>query len=566
MSHSIGSTDLYSFTYTEGANTGSLNLNLLDDNDGTESFKILNGAGNHIANFYSNRVSNLYSIQENGVALSSKYHPLENQRLSTNNEVSFSGLKLGYYSNATYSGIWHTSVTKGDNNWAFLTYATNNQTYLNASSSLELQIFDGTNRNTRLQITNTAINCSAHLLGATSYNIGAPANWWGSGYFTDLNVSNNTVWHAGNLTGNQTGHVHNQYVDLSSAQSITGAKTFSSAITCYSYGYFTTGLTCESDIVTWSNIRMTNGGVIRGVSRTTPNDGGTTVYTTSTGTSGAISNGVTSVNINKHQYSGFAGYVGTSADFYGMCNDHEYNSGAQLSIIAGYTTGSIGFFAGAPTVIANGRVQAPKVGKWNNAGLEVYGTLSSSSTTTSFTYVSSKTTASSMQYYLGNRPGASEINGLMLGTGDDANYTTYNWALRTHWSIGIRDYTETVRIVLDARTGNINTLGTVNSNSVVTNNLRLAGGVSSSYAVYTVISGTLTLNQNIRTHIFLNAQSSGVVNIANGVSDGQQLVISVRHNSGNLTLSGGNIWSGTMTLLQQATHILTWSASGPFWY
>lgn len=109
-------------------------------------------------------------------------------------EFTSSGLKLGYYSNTTYSGIWNTSVTKGDNNWAFLTQNANAQTFLNASTSLELQIFNGTSRNTRLQVTDTNINFSAHLIGSTSYNMGTTSNWWGSGYFTALYDNNYRVW------------------------------------------------------------------------------------------------------------------------------------------------------------------------------------------------------------------------------------------------------------------------------------------------------------------------------------------------------------------------------------
>lgn len=54
MTHSIGSTDRYAFSYTEGANTGSLDLTLFDDNDGSEAFIIKNGAGSWIGAFFSN--------------------------------------------------------------------------------------------------------------------------------------------------------------------------------------------------------------------------------------------------------------------------------------------------------------------------------------------------------------------------------------------------------------------------------------------------------------------------------------------------------------------------------
>jgi hypothetical protein len=92
-------------------------------------------------------------------------------------------------------------------------------------------------------------------------------------------------------------------------------------------------------------------------------DGGTTMYTGSTGSSLGISNGTSTATINRYTYSGFAGFVGSNTEFYGICNDHEYGGpGAQLSIISGQSTGTIAFFAGNPTIKANGAYQAPRVG------------------------------------------------------------------------------------------------------------------------------------------------------------------------------------------------------------
>jgi len=98
-------------------------------------------------------------------------------------------------------------------------------------------------------------------------------------------------------------------------------------------------------------------------------DGGTTMYTGSTGGSLAISNGTNTVTINRYVYSGFAGFIANNSEFYGICNDHEYGGpGAQLSIVAGTTTGTIAFFVGNPTSQPNGAYAAPKVSYINSSG------------------------------------------------------------------------------------------------------------------------------------------------------------------------------------------------------
>jgi hypothetical protein len=103
-----------------------------------------------------------------------------------------------------------------------------------------------------------------------------------------------------------------------------------------------------------------------------PGDGGTTMYTGSTGGALGISNGTNTVTINRYTYSGFAGFLSSNSEFYGMCNDHEYGGpGAQLSIIAGTTTGTIAFFVGNPTSQPNGAYQAPKVSYINSSGTYV---------------------------------------------------------------------------------------------------------------------------------------------------------------------------------------------------
>lgn len=43
---------------------------------------------------------------------------------------------------------------------------------------------------------------------------------------------------------------------------------------------------------------------------------------------------------------------------------------------------------------------------------------------------------------------------LTTGNGDAATWSTHNVILRTHWGLGVRDYTDTCRFLIDARTGN----------------------------------------------------------------------------------------------------------------
>ena len=52
-------------------------------------------------------------------------------------------------------------------------------------------------------------------------------------------------------------------------------------------------------------------------------------------------------------------------------------------------------------------------------------------------------------------------NQIYAGTGDNATFTTYNVGIQSWWGLGFRSYDGTVRTMLDTRTGNFWTLGTV---------------------------------------------------------------------------------------------------------
>ena len=108
-------------------------------------------------------------------------------------------------------------------------------------------------------------------------------------------------------------------------------------------------------------------------------DNGKWLHQLATGVVGGISNGTNSVIINRYAYSGFTGFVGSDSEFYGICNDHQYGVGGQLSIISGGSETSIGFFVGTPFATPGGQRQAPLVGSWTSSNLTLSTALSGTS-------------------------------------------------------------------------------------------------------------------------------------------------------------------------------------------
>lgn len=116
-----------------------------------------------------------------GAQAAGSYQPLEDQRLSTTNSVTFNnltstlGATLGgclvtpygrfrdYTGSASYQGFYPSGVEPNNNNFSILWHSSNAQTYLNATSSIYLQIFDGTNRNTRLQVQDSLVTSLANF-------------------------------------------------------------------------------------------------------------------------------------------------------------------------------------------------------------------------------------------------------------------------------------------------------------------------------------------------------------------------------------------------------------------
>ena len=80
-------------------------------------------------------------------------------------------------------------------------------------------------------------------------------------------------------------------------------------------------------------------------------------------------------------------------------------------------------------------------------------------------------------------------NGMQIGSGDAANYTTHNLIIRSHWGIGFRDHTNSRRIVMDTRNGHLNLTGNVTAsrfNGIASNvNVANGGGSTTTDAAWT---------------------------------------------------------------------------------
>ena len=63
--------------------------------------------------------------------------------------------------------------------------------------------------------------------------------------------------------------------------------------------------------------------------------------------------------------------------------------------------------------------------------------------------------------------GIGDTNYITNGNGDAASYSSHNMIIRSWWGIGFRDNNDVCRTVLDTRTGNLSTLGTIAAASVV---------------------------------------------------------------------------------------------------
>lgn len=196
----------------------------------------------------------------------------------------------------------------------------------------------------------------------TTSSSGATTGTWGSSNVV-IGPNANSVYGAALGLGYNTSVGESQIMSLSPSVAWKPLSLFSSGLNINANN--------GTNVLTINDTGIIGSGInFRGTGRS--GDGGTTVYSTASGSSNNVSNGTTTVSISKYIYSGFTGFLGASNDFYGICNDHEYGGpGAQLSIVSASGAGSVAFFVGAATLKADGSYQAPKVSYINTSGTYV---------------------------------------------------------------------------------------------------------------------------------------------------------------------------------------------------
>jgi hypothetical protein len=91
-------------------------------------------------------------------------------------------------------------------------------------------------------------------------------------------------------------------------------------------------------------------------------------------------------------------------------------------------------------------------------------------------------------------PSGAGTNQIGPGTGDGASYSTYNVYIKTWYGLAIRDYADTVRIVVDARSGTLDVIGgyRINGTTVIdsSRNLTNIGTIGSGAITCSTVSGT----------------------------------------------------------------------------
>jgi hypothetical protein len=339
------------------------------------------------------------------------YQPVENQRLSTSNAPTFAGITINgsvvsQGLNAQAGSIFTSSSVTGN---SFIKSGGTAAQFLKADGSVDNNTYATTaalgsyqpKEDQRLSTTNAPTFAALTVAGE---------------YIDFTAISS---WEMATVQS----HAHSNIANLNTiTQSLatTAVPTFG--------GLYTTG-------------------TIKGVQRPDV-DFGTTVYATSTGSRSALSNGTNSVKINRWQYSGFTGYIGSNTAFFGMTQDHQNDIGGQLSIIAGGTgTSHIGFFAGTPTLLASGSgsgcYQAPLVGTWNSTGLTVNGTLTvaTSITTGNGSTFNGDITVTSCSYIKYAR-----INATWSGSGSETFVCSGNGRFTDYLAVNGRMYSNDCQI------------------------------------------------------------------------------------------------------------------------
>ncbi|NLH39030.1 MAG: hypothetical protein GX445_03090 [Elusimicrobia bacterium] len=131
-------------------------------------------------------------------------------------------------------------------------------------------------------------------------------------------------------------------------------------------------------------------------------------------------------------------------------------------------------------------------------------------------------------------------NDIQNGTGDQATYSTYNFAIRGWWGVALKDYSNTVHGVYDFRTGNFTTDGVLNFRGSGNNYLAGNVGIGTTGPTHKLrVEGGILATSSITANGGFYGDGSGLINV-NGSPVGS-------------TLASGNIWVGNA--LSQAVEV-----------
>lgn len=138
------------------------------------------------------------------------------------------------------------------------------------------------------------------------------------------------------------------------------------------------------------------------------------------------------------------------------------------------------------------------------------------------------------------KPGGVEFSaygtcGIYNGNADAVSYTQYNFKIKSWWGIGFESYDAVTRCILDTRTGNLSTLGTVTASSITASSATFNGDISFSNSGTTLraIKGTMGDNDFWRVGGGATAVNAGYMEIATA-DDGNEPIY-VRQYTGVFT-------------------------------
>lgn len=123
-----------------------------------------------------------------------------------------------------------------------------------------------------------------------------------------------------------------------------------------------------------------------------------------------------------------------------------------------------------------------------------------------------------------------DANYIANGNGDAASYSSHNMVIRSWWGIGFRDNQDVCRTVLDTRTGNFSTQGTIAAASVVASGSVQVGGAIQSTAAVSFLNGSSA--QTINT---------GGVLVSNSYADATKVPTNGIYSKGEIVTETGRI-------------------------